>query len=133
MPFINPGIKIGYQFGNKPSFLIGIETSIGAIIKKNNDKNQFFAGVFGYQYGTKVQCRYIYYEVEGGIFTNHLITPGFAIGYNQKTRKPYVRPFLGYTILFASYRIPLGNDNHEFSITTKPLPIFYTLYMVSLD
>jgi hypothetical protein len=115
--FINPGFKIGYEFGNH-SFIFGAELS-GGYIDYNNDNIPFLGGVMGLYYSVKKGPGF-YLEAEAG-GTLQLVTPGLAIGYDVAQKFTYLRPFVGFWGSYLSIKYPFTTSQKEIDYIEKPV------------
>ncbi len=118
--FISPGVKFGGTFGRHGSFFLGVELSVGYIYPSR--KIPFCGGVFSYQREFENHWHNVSVEIEGGgTIPDKFITPGISIGYSFCYKSSYLRPFIGYSGTYLSYKKYLKNEYSEVALIEKPL------------
>jgi hypothetical protein len=100
--FINPGIKIGYEFGNQPGITFGLELSY---VMMTSDF-VFGRPVLGVTKNIKKNNFIPYFELEGG-FSGLGVTYGIEWDRSLQSR---IRLFVGTGVYF-SYLIVFNNFN----------------------
>jgi hypothetical protein len=107
---INPGLKLGYEFGASPGVVIGIETSVTV------GYSYFLYGgvVGGVQYAFKSGNITHYEEIEVGV-------PFFGIAVGGEMREQYQPRFRIYSGLgmYCSVKLPIEDGITEVAWTGK--------------
>jgi hypothetical protein len=110
----NPGFKIGYEFGKKSGFIVGIESSVTYSSPYYYLISPWGGIVGGIQWNFNNRRFMEYWEIEGGWFL-----AGIAWG-GEWDEKYYTRfrifgGFLGY----LSYKVRINGKANEFSLVGK--------------
>jgi hypothetical protein len=109
--FINPGVKIGYQFGRNGGLIIGIENSVTYAV------SMFYAYtglVGGIELNVKKRKFIEYWEIEGGLA---LVGIAFGGEWNHGYYGSF-RIFSG-ALGFISYKHLLNTKTHEIAFVGK--------------
>ena len=117
--FINPGAKIGYQFGKTGGFIFGVETSVTYAVSQAFA----FTGIVGGLELNVNQMEFIkYWEIEFGATL-------FGIAFGGEWNKGYHGSFRAFTgaMGFISYKHLFNTDVNEVALIGKYPYYLYTV------